>query len=276
MMEKIAIIASSKDHAGINIRNNLLGLFDFKKLNDNFENNEVYEFKEIDDKIVKLYLTNNDLIFSENIDRQIDADIFIFASRHRSKENTPAFTIHSIGNWNIAEIGGYERELCYSSAILMKNIFLELNENAKNTNYQITMEATHHGPYVKKPAVFIEIGSTEKEWKNNSNGEIIGKTIIKSLENKNKNYKVAIGIGGTHYCANFNKIMLGSNVAFSYVCPKYALQYLSEDLIQQSLQKTVEKVDFAVLDWKGLGTEKRRIVELLKSVNLEFKRSDKI
>jgi len=275
-MEKIAIIASSKDHAGINIRNNLLGLFDFKKLNDNFENNEVYEFKEIDDKIVKLYLTNNDLIFSENIDRQIDADIFIFASRHRSKENTPAFTIHSIGNWNIAEIGGYERELCYSSAILMKNIFLELNENAKNTNYQITMEATHHGPYVKKPAVFIEIGSTEKEWKNNSNGEIIGKTIMNSLENKNKDFRIAIGIGGTHYCTNFNKIMLRRDIAFSYVCPKYALQDLNEDLIQQSLRKTIEKVDFAVLDWKGLGTEKRRIVELLKSVNLEFKRSDKI
>ena len=33
MMQKIAIIASSKDPAGINIRNNLLELFDFKKLN---------------------------------------------------------------------------------------------------------------------------------------------------------------------------------------------------------------------------------------------------
>src|SRR3989344_7358000 len=276
IMQKIAIIASSKDPAGINIRNNLLELFDFRKLNDEFDDNEVYEFKEINDKIIKLYLTDNDLIFSENIDGQIDADFFIFASKHRSKENTQAFTVHGIGNWNSTEMGGSERKLCPSSAVLMKNIFLALNENAKHTNYQITMEATHHGPYVEKPAVFVEIGSTEKEWKDKTNGEIIAKTIMNSLQNENKDYKIAIGIGGTHYCANFNKIMLKSDVAFSYVCPKYALQNLNEDSIQQSLQKTVEKVDFAVLDWKGMGAEKKRIVELLKNLNLEFKRSNQI
>ena len=276
MMKKIAIIASSKDPAGINIRNNLLELFDFKKLNDKFDDNEVYEFKEINDKIIKLYLTDNDLIFSENIDRKIDAGLFIFASKHRSKENTPAFTVHSIGNWNSAEMGGSERKLCPSSAVLMKNIFLALNENAKHTNYQITMEATHHGPYVEKPAVFVEIGSTEKEWKEKINGEIIAKTIINSLENKNKDYKIAVGIGGTHYCANFNKIMLRSDIAFSYVCPKYALDYLDEEMINQAITKTKEKIDFAVLDWKGMGAEKQRIVDLLKNLNLEFKRSDKI
>ena len=276
MMKKIAIIASSKDPAGINIRNNLLELFDFKKLNDKFDDNEVYEFKEINDKIIKLYLTDNDLIFSENIDRQIDAGLFIFASKHRSKENTPAFTVHSIGNWNSAEMGGSERKLCPSSAVLMKNIFLALNENAKHTNYQITMEATHHGPYVEKPAVFVEIGSTEKEWKEKINGEIIAKRIMDSLQNENKDYKIAVGIGGTHYCANFNKIMLRSDIAFSYVCPKYALDYLDEEMINQAITKTKEKIDFAVLDWKGMGAEKQRIVDLLKNLNLEFKRSDKI
>jgi len=275
-MQKIAIIVSSKDRAGVNIRNNLLELFDFKILNDKFDDNDVFQYNKIHNTIINLYLTNNDLIHSENIDRQINADIFIFASKHRSKENTPAFTVHSIGNWNSAEMGGYEKKLCHSSAILMKNMFIGLNENAKHTNYEITMEATHHGPYIEKPAVFVEIGSTEKEWKEKTNGEIIAKTIIKSLENENKDYKIAVGIGGTHYCANFNKIMLKSDVAFSYVCPKYALQNLNEDLIQQSLQKTTEKIDFAVLDWKGLGAEKQRIVEMLEKLNVKVERTDKI
>ena len=276
MMQKIAIIASSKDPAGANIRINLIELFDFRKLNDKFDNNEVYEFDKINDKIIKLYLTNNDLIFSENIDGQIDADIFIFASKHRSKEDTPAFTVHSIGNWNSAEMGGCERKLCPSSAILIKNIFLELNENAKHTNYDITMESTHHGPYVEKPAVFVEIGSTEKEWKDKANGVIIAKTIISSLQNKNKDYKIAVGIGGTHYCANFNKIMLRSDIAFSYVCPKYALNYLNEEMINQAITKTKEKADFAVLDWKGLGTEKKRIVEILEKLSIKTERTNKI
>ena len=275
-MQNIAIISSSKDPAGVNIRNSLIELFGFGKTDEKFDNNDVYEFNKIQNKNLRLYLTNNDLIFSENIDRNIDADVFIFASKHRSKENTPSFAVHPIGNWDKAEFGGGERKLCPSSAALLKNLFVGLNETGKNSDYELTMEATHHGPYVEKPAVFCEIGSTEKEWNDKENGKIMAATIIKALENQNKNYKIAIGIGGPHYCSNFNKIVLRTDTAFSHICPKYHLDKLNESLIQQAIQKTVEQVDFVVLDWKGLGTEKKGIVEMLKNLNLEIKRADQI
>ena len=275
-MEKIAIISSSKDMASVNIRNCLIELFEFNKAEEKFNNNPVYEFNKIQNKLIKLYLTNNELIHSENIDRQISADIFIFASKHRSKENTKSFAVHSIGNWGKAELGGQEARLCNSSAVLMKNLFIELNENAKRTNYEVTMEATHHGPHVEKPAVFVEIGSTEEEWNNKENGKIIAKTIMNGIGNENNNYKIAIGIGGPHYCNNFNKIILRTDIAISHVCPKYRLNYLSEEMIRQTIEKTKEKVDFIILDWKGLGAEKERIVNILKNLNLEFKRNDKI
>lgn len=276
IMEKIAIIASSKDAAGINVRNNLIESIEFEKIDERFEDNEIYEFNKISDKLIKLYLTNNDLIHSENIDQAIDADIFIFASKHRSKENTKSFAVHSIGNWGGAELGGKEGQLCHSSAVLLKNLFITLNKNAKVTGYEMTMEATHHGPYVFKPSVFVEVGSTEEEWKNKENGRILAKTIIEGISDKNFNYKIAIGIGGPHYCNNFNKIMLESDIAFSFICPKYALPNLNEDVINQAIAKTKEKVDFAVLDWKGLGQEKERVMGLLGNSNLEFIRSDKI
>ncbi|MBI4452314.1 hypothetical protein HY637_02715 [Candidatus Woesearchaeota archaeon] len=266
-----AIIASSKDPAGINIRNSLIKLFDFEKTDEKYDGNEVYQNINI-----KLYLTNDELVYSENIDKRINADFLIFASKHRSKENTPSFAVHAIGNWNEARLGGKEKMLCLSSAVLLKNMFLELNENAKDTTYEITLEATHHGPYVEKPAVFVEIGSTEKEWNEKNNGEIIAKAIMKGLENDNKNYKIAAGLGGTHYCANFNKIMLKTDIAFSHICPKYALQDLDEDLTSQILSRTKEKIDFFVLDWKGLGAEKERIGELLKGLNIEMIRADRI
>ena len=272
----IAIISSSKDPAGINIRDNLIDLFDFEKINESFDNNEIYHFDKIPNKIIKLYLTHDDLIFSESIDKKISADIFVFASKHRSKENTPSFAVHPIGNWNKAEFGGEERKLCPSSAVLLKKFFIELNNNGKNSGYEITLEATHHGPYVEKPAVFVEIGSTEKEWNEKENGEIIAKTIINGLKNQNHDYKIAIGIGCPHYPVNFNKVVLRTDIAFSHICPKYMLEKLDKELMQQSIQKTVEKVDFVVLDWKGLGTEKQRIVDLLKNLNLEFKRTDQI
>ena len=158
----------------------------------------------------------------------------------------------------------------------MKNLFVGLNETGKNSGYELTMEATHHGPYVEKPSVFVEIGSTEKEWNDKENGKIIANTIIQGLKNENCSYKIAVGIGGSHYCSNFNKTALRTDIAFSHFCPKYHLDKLNEDLILQSMKKTMEKTDFILLDWKGLGTEKQRTVELLKGLNLEFKRTDQI
>lgn len=275
-MHNIAIIASSKDPAGVNIRNNLIQLFDFEKTNEKFDNNIIYQHNNINNKKVKLYLINNDLIFSENIDKTIGADAFIFASKHRSKENTPSFAVHAIGNWNSANFGGQDRKLCPSSAVLLKNLFIELDKNANNSGFEITLEATHHGPYVEKPAVFVEIGSTEKEWSNKQNGETIAKTIMNALQNENKNYKSCIGIGGPHYCNNFNKISLKTGIALSHVCPKYHLGKLDEILVKQAIEKTLEEVKFVILDWKGLGTEKKRIVDLLKNLRLEIKRTDQI
>lgn len=275
-MQNIAIIASSKDPAGINIRNSLIELFNFEKNSKKFDDNDVYQYAKIKNKTIKLYLINDDLIFAENIDKKISADFFIFASKHRSKENTKSFAVHPIGNWGNADFGGQEKTLCFSSAVLLKNFFVGLNENGKNIGYEITLEATHHGPYVEKPAVFVEIGSTDKEWNDKNNGEIITRTIINSLKNENQNYKIAIGIGGPHYCNNFNKIVLRADIALSHICPKYHLDKLNEELIKQSIQKTKEKIDFVLLDWKGLGAEKQRIVDLLKNLNLEFKRTDRI
>ena len=272
----IAIISSSKDLAGINTRNNLIELFDFQNSNEKFDNNDIYECNRIKNKTIKLYLIKDDLIFAENIDKRINADAFIFASKHRSKENTPSFTVHPIGNWSSADFGGKQKNLCPSSAILLKNLFVELNNNGKGRDFEITMEATHHGPYVEKPAVFVEIGSTEKEWQDVRNGEIIAKTIMSGINSQNNKCKITVGVGGPHYCSNFNKIILSSDIALSHICPKHNLDKLDENLIQQLIQKTKEKVDFILLDWKGLGQEKQRILELLRSLNLEIRRSDQL
>ncbi len=272
----IAIIASSKDPAGVNIRNSLIELFGFERIGEKFDNNDVFQHDKIENKNIKIYLINSELIFSENIDKKIDADVFIFASKHRSKENTKSFAVHPIGNWGKAEFGGEERKLCISSAILLKSMFIELNNAAKGSAYEITLEATHHGPYIDKPAVFIEIGSTEKEWNDTKNGEIIAKAIIGSLKNQNERCKTAIGLGGPHYCSNFNKIVLRTDIAISHICPKYHLDKLNEDLIRQAMEKTQEKVDFILLDWKGLGAEKQRIIEMLKNFNIEVKRAEQV
>lgn len=274
-----AIISSEKDLASINIRNNLINNFNFQKSHEKFDNNNIYHLKTGYNN-AGLYLISDELIYADDLDKKINADFFVFASRHVSKENTPAFTAHSIGNWGRAEFGGKANTLCPSSAILLKKAFLGLVESAKGKRgYETALEATHHGPFIEKPALFMEIGSTEREWADEDNGRIISNAIIKSIkdcEYAERNDKTAIGLGGTHYCNNFAKIIQRKNIAFSYICPKHSLEKLDGHMLNEAVSKTKEKADFFVLDWKGLGQEKQRIVKLLQDAGIEYQRDDAV
>ena len=61
-MQQIAIISSSRDPAGISIRNNLLELFEFEKTDEKFYGNEVFRSDGIRNKTVKSYLPGGKII----------------------------------------------------------------------------------------------------------------------------------------------------------------------------------------------------------------------
>ena len=88
---------------------------------------------------------------------------------------------------------------------------------------------------------------------------------------------MAIGIGGPHYCPNFNKIQLNSNLALSHIIPQYILP-LTEEMVKEALDKTQEEVDFAVLDWKGLGNSEMRqqAIEVLDKLYVRYKRTSEV
>lgn len=251
---KFAIIVSKKDKAGLNIKENLL------KLKPD----------------LKIHTVEKESIFCENIDKEIDADFFIFATKHESESKIPSLSCHTPGNWSKAEFGGQDRKLCIAPASYLKMAFLELNKLGKNLGYDIVNEVAHHGPYLEKPVMFVEIGSSLEQWQDKKAGEIIAKTIINILSKKPGKYEIAFGIGGLHTCPIFNKIILRTNIALGQICPKYQLKNLDEEMILQAIKKTQEKVDFVLLDWKGLGKEKARIVKMLENLNLHYKRTDQI
>ena len=272
---KTALIIWKDCPAGNNVKNHLINEFNFKKTDDSFDNNNIYQLN--DD--IKLYTINTRHVNAENIDKNIEADRFIFSTTHRSEAGTASFSVHAPGNWNRAEMGGKEREICIAMPALMKQAYLELKKHNNLDKFNVTMECTHHGPYLEKPCMFIEIGSTEKEWTNQEAGRIVAQTIATVLAGadryKGKKYEVALGIGGPHYCNNFNKILERTDIAVGHVCPKYALESLDEVMIKQGVEKSQEKVGFILLDWKGLGKEKQRIVGIIKKLNIKYKRSDK-
>jgi len=90
------------------------------------------------------------------------------------------------------------------------------------------------------------------------------------------NCDVAFGVGGLHYCNNFNKVQLRTNIAIGHICPKYMLEKLDSEMILQAMSKTIPKPSFVLLDWKGLGREKQRIVNLLNELGIEYRRTDQL
>ena len=204
-------------------------------------------------------------------------DYVVFPSVHKSKDNKPALCLHAPGNWRNADFGGKEGKACMSSAFVMKYLFCELQKNAHTIDqqYQITLEATHHGPLCTIPCCFIEIGSTDREYNDREAIHCIAKTIL-SLQSyiPHKSWIPAIAIGGPHYAPNFNKIQGQSNYAISHVLPSYALP-LTENMLKEAEEKTKEHIKTVIIDWKGCGTAETRqkYIEIIKKQKLEFIRA---
>jgi len=224
----ICIVASMKDIASRNIAENLLSITKWK------EKGNIYER---DDML--LYFIDDEHIFHDDVDKEIEAlgytiDAIIFASRHASVAKKKTLSIHAIGNFGKAEYGGRDKTLIPCSPLLMRSVLQILKETAPK-EYQVCYEATHHGPYLEKPCFFIEVGSTEAEWRDKKACRVIAEAILQMEE---KNYEVAIGIGGGHYAPRFTDMALEGRIAFGHIAAKYAVEHLNEEMLKKMVDAT--------------------------------------
>ena len=170
--------------------------------------------------------------------------------------------------------GGAAKELGRSNPSLLKNYLISLSKRRERVGgYEITMEATHHGPTsLQKPVLFVELGSSEKYFGDANAAAVVGEALLESLMEKTVWSKAAIGFGGTHYPEKFTKLVVEEDMALSFVAPKYALEHVDERMVGQMLQRTTSPVKYALLDWKGLGAHKDRIRGLASQFGLEVVR----
>ncbi|MFX0042913.1 MAG: D-aminoacyl-tRNA deacylase [Candidatus Hodarchaeota archaeon] len=282
----------------MNIRNKLINSksYKFTETDHYWYNNLIFEFKGFSNKKeeslnsnqIYLGLTRESLIFLNDlniVNSKINPDFVIFASRHRSEAQRPAFLAHLTGNWSSkAEFGGNPYELSLASALLFKAGFLSLIENSKKykllTRFSKDIEVSHHGPTtLEKPIIFMELGSSEQEWKIDEAGEVVASSIIntvfKYLEFKKQNdQRIGLGFGGTHYAPNFQRLVINNNIAMSFICPKYYIQELNKELIIQMIENTLESVDYFIIDWKGTNSEdKKHLIPLLEDFDIPIKKT---
>ncbi|KAI5678812.1 hypothetical protein M9H77_09762 [Catharanthus roseus] len=153
----------------------------------------------------------------ENLSGEV-VDEIIFLSKHTAVSSRAALTIHPIGIPHLKEgdklpqggkpgWAGPPSPRMGAWLVLLKKIATAHNLVPE---FEITFEATHHGPVTSKPTMFIEIGSTEEHWGRDDAAHVIAQLIWEGLglgggcpvgewNSKTGNKKILLGLGGGHY-----------------------------------------------------------------------------
>ena len=210
-------------------------------------------------------------ISADWLDEKYVYDGFVFLSKHAAESGTLALTCHSTGNFNEAKFGGNKNELAIPYPNIQKKYMQKLWANHESfLDFEITIEATHHGPtHLKKPSIFVEIGTTESQWNDEILCSSVAKLVVDTLETPLKLSPFAICFGGTHYSEKFTKELLFGRYALGTVMPKYALEFLNPELFEHLIERN-HGAEAALLDWKNLGKHKQILIDYLSTTKLEI------
>jgi D-aminoacyl-tRNA deacylase len=144
----------------------------------------------------------------------------------------------------------------------------------QNLDYEVSYEGTHHGPSLDVPTMFAELGSSPPQWNDTNAAKAVAAAVTETILKLNdKPVETVLGIGGPHYNAKFTRMALESETAFGHMIPKYAVSSLDTAILNQCIQRTIEKVTRIILDWKGIqGQDKQSLIQTLEKLGIPFEK----
>lgn len=193
--------------------------------------------------------------FEDFLNFKENSDLNLFITRHDSVSKMKCFSCHSTGNFSKADYGGKDYTLSISNALMQSACLLKLKELLKPLKLTklAVLEATHHGPSINSPCLFLEIGSTKEEYDNKDYYEILAKTANYLKENyeaiNKKKCISAISIGGGHYSYNFSKLV-NEELCIGHICPEYNVKNLTFEMFKQMIDKTIPAPSLVLIDKK--------------------------
>jgi D-aminoacyl-tRNA deacylase len=264
------LVASSKNLASRTMAAALVRKHGFESTGISFGSSPLYQTGSM-----ILATMDTEIIYPPDLDSFFRPQAYIFLSTHRSESGIPSLTVHTTGNFTDKEVlGARPKEVGAIDPDLQKNYFIALNERKSQLEgYEITIEATHHGPTsLRRPVLFVELGSTEKQWGDEHAAEVIADALMAALTTGKKWDKVALAFGGTHYPKKFNEVLLGDEYALSAVVAKHYLEWIDGEMFGQLIQRTSKFPRHVLVDWKGAGPHREKIILLAKQFALEVVR----
>ncbi len=212
---------------------------------------------------------------AEHLDEHFPgAEYYVFATRHKAVAERKTLTVHVTGNLGReAKVGGSPGTLARAHPSAMKAALLALERERRNLNleYGVSFEATHHGPTgLEKPVLFVEVGSTEREWRDMRAVRAVARAALEAALCE-RSYEACVGVGGTHYAPRHTELALQTQYAVGHIIPSYAIPELSARVFEQAVQKSGAR--FVYLDWKGMKREERaRVLALAEELGIPVRR----
>jgi D-tyrosyl-tRNA(Tyr) deacylase len=256
-MKTIVCVASIHDPAGLN----QLDVFSSQVHSANLT------------QIIHIYISQTESVHSEDLDAILTQkfgpiDCIIFFTKHESKAQKRTFCIHTQGNFATADLGGTVGIVGLCPIVLKNALFQKihaLNQKQHHLQMDCVLEATHHGPDLQTPCIFVEIGSTITEWVDKSLAEITSKAVIETLKQyttEQTTKRCVAGIGGTHVCSNYTAYVLNGTFLLGHVCPSYMVERLTPSMIREMQQKHTLPIQF-VMDTSGMNSAQKNTAQAL-------------
>jgi len=271
----ILLVHSCRDVAGVNVAKSVLQRYPFKQTLETYQGSPVYEAK-INGKDICFVTLNEESVNAQYLPEDFsEAKLVVFISRHSSLSGKPTLSVHAPGNFGEAGLGGLPKTLSVAPAGAMQTALKELDRLRRemSLDYEVCYEGSHHGPSLNLPVMFVELGSSESQWNDLRAAEAVGEAAMAAITSFSVSVTAVLGIGGPHYSQKFTQMALQGEAAFGHMVPKYAVAEVDAAMIAQCLEKTLEKVSCAVLDWKGIRSQdKPGLLSALKAAKLPFKK----
>ena len=263
---RAAIVCSEIDDASQNIARHLLKRVSWARCSEGPAQWTYGNFQ--------LLVTKGRLIKQEALDRGLDADLLIFASRHQSERRKgPVFTAHFTGD--IA--GSAHRESDPTLARAAPRALKLVVETLKRlSRIEVLVEITHHGPCdIDTPSLFVEIGSSKAEWTDEALGDIVARAIL-ALNSPSLDLAcaTAVGFGGPHYAVRHADVLLSTDICFGHIFATYQLERLTQETVKEAFEKS--RAQFAYFDRKQMRTNRDRMSSIVHNLGYEVLRKGDI
>ncbi|MEM4619148.1 MAG: D-aminoacyl-tRNA deacylase [Desulfurococcaceae archaeon] len=257
------LVYSVKDPAGVGIASFLREYYGLDKCS--FEIDSIDCFIH-DDFILVGFI--EDVIYFSFLDEKLPSSVseYIVLSRHSSEQGIKSYTVHHTGNFGSADYGGRPGELGIANPVVSHKLLLNVKELCEEKNligvYEVSYEATHHGPTENsKPILFIEIGYSIEEWRDRRNHELIGLAIVDFIDKPVHFCKPVIGIGGGHYPRKHTELAFEENYCYGHIMAKHSLNYLTNRTLSKMIERSSVKPSFIIVEKKSTRVEHREIIQ---------------